>query len=66
MVEAAALALADSITDEERTEDRIYPNLTRIREISAQIAHKVIRTAQKDVRVPLQFSKTHALDLTAY
>jgi malate dehydrogenase (oxaloacetate-decarboxylating)(NADP+) len=50
MVETASLALADSLTDVEREEDRIYPNLTRIREISAQIAYKVIRTAQKEVR----------------
>jgi len=48
MVEAASLALADSLTPQERAEDRIYPNLTRIREISAEIAYKVIRAAQKE------------------
>ena len=53
MVEAASLALADSLTSEERAEDRIYPNLTRIREISALIAWGVIKAAQKAVRVLL-------------
>jgi len=48
MVEAAALALADSLTDGERAEDRVYPNLNRIREISAQISWKVIRVAQNE------------------
>ncbi|KAF8586624.1 hypothetical protein K439DRAFT_1631511 [Ramaria rubella] len=48
MVEAAALALADSLTDEERAEDRIYPNLTRIRDISALIGLRVIRAAQTE------------------
>ncbi|KAF8531081.1 malic enzyme [Gautieria morchelliformis] len=48
MVEAASLALADSLTAEERAEDRIYPNLTRIRDISAMIAWRVIKTAQTE------------------
>jgi malate dehydrogenase (oxaloacetate-decarboxylating)(NADP+) len=59
MVEAASLALADSLTDEERAEDRVYPNLTRIREISAQIAHRVVRTAQNDVRSVLFFRRLY-------
>lgn len=50
MVEAAALALAGSLTDGERAEDRIYPDVARIRAISAQIAHSVVRAAQTDVR----------------
>jgi len=50
MVETASLALADSLNDAERAEDRIYPVLTRIRDISTQIAAKVIKTAQQEVR----------------
>ena len=51
MVEAASLALADSLTSEERAEDRVYPNLTRIRDISTLIAMRVVKTAQMEVRV---------------
>lgn len=51
MVEAASLALADSLTPEERAEDRVYPNLTRIRRISALIASRVIKAAQVEVRL---------------
>lgn len=50
MIEGAALALADSLTEEEKAEDRVYPQLDRIRDISAQIAFRVIRAAQKAVR----------------
>ncbi|KDQ16653.1 hypothetical protein BOTBODRAFT_30567 [Botryobasidium botryosum FD-172 SS1] len=45
MVEAASIALADSLTDEERAADLIYPRLARIRDISAEIAISVIKTA---------------------
>ncbi|KIP04502.1 hypothetical protein PHLGIDRAFT_31333 [Phlebiopsis gigantea 11061_1 CR5-6] len=48
MIEAASLGLADSLTDEERALDLVYPRIERIREISAQIALSVIRTAQKE------------------
>jgi len=48
MVEAASLALADSLTSEERAEDRVYPNLTRIRDISTLIAMRVVKTAQME------------------
>ncbi|KAI0073763.1 malic enzyme [Panus rudis PR-1116 ss-1] len=48
MVEAASLGLADSLTPEERSLDLVYPQIERIREISAQIALKVIRAAQKE------------------
>lgn len=48
MVEAASLALADSLTEEERSLDMVYPRVERIREISVHIAVRVIRTAQKD------------------
>jgi len=49
MVEQAAIALAGSLTDDELSSDLVYPRLTRIRDISAQIAVAVIRAAQKDV-----------------
>jgi malate dehydrogenase (oxaloacetate-decarboxylating)(NADP+) len=32
----------------------IYPKLTRVREVSTQIAARVIRTAQKEVRAPFK------------
>ena len=49
MVEASALALAKSLTDDERALEMVYPRVERIREISALIATCVIRAAQKDV-----------------
>ncbi|KAI0034674.1 malic enzyme [Vararia minispora EC-137] len=48
MVEASSLGLADSLTGDERKTDSIYPSLDRIREISAFIALRVIRQAQKE------------------
>jgi malate dehydrogenase (oxaloacetate-decarboxylating)(NADP+) len=50
MVEASSLGLADSLAADERKTDSIYPSLDRIREISAFIAMRVIRQAQKEVR----------------
>lgn len=50
MIEGAAYALADSLDQHEREQEFVYPRLTRIREISAQIALAVMRAAQKDVR----------------
>ncbi|KII87777.1 hypothetical protein PLICRDRAFT_42276 [Plicaturopsis crispa FD-325 SS-3] len=47
MVEAASLGLADALTPDERQYDLLYPRIERIREISADIALKVIRAAQK-------------------
>ncbi|KAL6302673.1 malic enzyme [Sparassis latifolia] len=47
MVEASSLGLEDSLTEEEHNENLIYPRIERIRDISAQIAHGVIRAAQK-------------------
>ena len=54
MVEASALALADALIPEERAEDLLYPRITRIRDVSAEVAMKVIRTAQNEVRVYLR------------
>ena len=50
MVEQASIALAGSLTPEEKAADLVYPRLVRIRDISAQVALAVIRAAQKDVR----------------
>ncbi|EKM57606.1 uncharacterized protein PHACADRAFT_115852 [Phanerochaete carnosa HHB-10118-sp] len=48
MIEASSLGLAESLTDEERAFELIYPRVERIRDISAQIALSVIRVAQKE------------------
>ncbi|KAF8908942.1 hypothetical protein CPB84DRAFT_1744047 [Gymnopilus junonius] len=48
MVEQAAIALAGSLTADESSSELVYPRLTRIRDISAEIALAVIRAAQKD------------------
>ncbi|KAG1862779.1 malate dehydrogenase [Suillus subalutaceus] len=47
MVEASALGLAGSLSWDERALELVYPRVERIREISAHIAVKVIRAAQK-------------------
>ena len=51
MVEQASIALSESLTQEEKSSNLVYPRLARIRDISAQVALTVIRTAQADVRV---------------
>jgi len=48
MVEASSLGLADSLTEDERDSELLYPRLNRIREISAVIATRVIRQAQEE------------------
>ncbi|PWN46717.1 hypothetical protein IE53DRAFT_322453 [Violaceomyces palustris] len=47
MVTESALALADSLTEEERAEGRIYPNIARIREISRDVAVRCIKLANQ-------------------
>ncbi|OAX34297.1 malate dehydrogenase [Rhizopogon vinicolor AM-OR11-026] len=47
MVEASALGLAGSLSWDERALELVYPRIERLREISASIAVKVIREAQK-------------------
>jgi malate dehydrogenase (oxaloacetate-decarboxylating)(NADP+) len=42
---AAALALADMVSDEDLARGRIYPSLTRIRDVSARIATEVATLA---------------------
>lgn len=49
MVEASAIGLANSLSWDERALELIYPRIQRIREISAQIAVRVIRAAQAAV-----------------
>lgn len=48
MVEQAAIALANSMTEDEKAAELVYPRLERIRDISAQVAFAVIRQAQKE------------------
>ena len=54
MVEQASIALAGSLSVDEKSSELVYPRLTRIRDISAQIALAVIRAAEKDVSVSSQ------------
>ena len=63
MVEASSLGLADSLNEDERDSELLYPRLNRIREISAYIAMRVIRKAQEEVRNG-KFC-IHKLNLTA-
>ncbi|KAG6336755.1 hypothetical protein ID866_2324 [Astraeus odoratus] len=48
MVEQASIALASSLTKEEKAAELVYPRLNRIRDISARVASAVIRQAQKE------------------
>jgi len=48
MVFAASKALAGYVSEEELASNRLYPPLTKIRDISAQIAAAVIMTAVAD------------------
>lgn len=48
MIEASALALSGALNVEEKTAGLLYPRLTRIREISTQVAMGVIRQAQEE------------------
>jgi len=45
MISAAARALASCVSEEEKNEGRIYPRIDRIRDISAEVATKVIEQA---------------------
>lgn len=45
---AAARALAEAVSDADRAQGRIYPPLSQIREVSAQIAAAVARVAYQD------------------
>ncbi|KAJ7629000.1 hypothetical protein FB45DRAFT_919738 [Roridomyces roridus] len=47
MVEASALGLANSLSAAEEAAGLLYPRIERIREISAQVAMRVVRAAQE-------------------
>ena len=46
MVDASAISLADSVSEDEKADGLIYPRLHRIRDISVEIALGTIRAAQ--------------------
>lgn len=48
MITAAAIGLSVSLTEDEKTHQLLYPRLTRIRDVSAEVALAVVRAAQKD------------------
>lgn len=49
MVEAASIALSESLDPEETAAELVYPRLERIRQISGKIALAVVRKAQEQV-----------------
>jgi malate dehydrogenase (oxaloacetate-decarboxylating)(NADP+) len=48
MILAASESLADCVTEEEFSRGLLYPDVSRIRAVSLDIARDVIRTAQRD------------------
>ncbi|WFD30906.1 malate dehydrogenase (oxaloacetate-decarboxylating) (NADP(+)) [Malassezia sp. CBS 17886] len=48
VITESALALADSMTQQETDEGRVYPVLERVREISNDVAHRCIRVINKE------------------
>ncbi|CAO1622504.1 unnamed protein product [Sympodiomycopsis kandeliae] len=48
MVDAASFGLAGCLTEEEKAEGRIYPSLTRIREVARDVATAVIKKANEE------------------
>ena len=48
MLQASSLALADSLTDEERASGAVFPSVRRIREVSASVAAAVALEAARD------------------
>jgi len=48
MIYTASVALANSLTEEEKSEGLLYPRLSRIREVSTKIAAEVIKEAVKE------------------
>lgn len=65
MVERASIALSDALTQEEKEAQLVYPRLSRIRDISVEIALAVIRAAQKDVSVCLILMFSFSCKLSA-
>jgi hypothetical protein len=62
MVDAAAISLADSVSDDEAVDGLIYPRLHRIRDISVEIALGTIRAAQVAVRIISRISFGERVD----
>lgn len=48
MIYASAEALSTSLLDEEVADNWLYPNVSRIRDVSVTVTRGVIRAAQKD------------------
>lgn len=48
MIYTSAVALSNTINQQELDEGRLYPNITRIREVSVIVAREVIRQAQRE------------------
>ncbi|MFP6814704.1 MAG: NAD-dependent malic enzyme [Pseudomonadales bacterium] len=48
MVSASSAALAEQITDEELELGLLFPSVTRLREVSKEVARAVVRQARKD------------------
>ena len=48
MIVAASESLAGCVTEEEFSRGLLYPDVSRIREVSLYIARDVVRAAQKD------------------
>lgn len=48
MITGSAIALANAVDAEEASTGLLYPRLTRIRDVSAQVAAGVVRAAQKE------------------
>jgi malate dehydrogenase (oxaloacetate-decarboxylating)(NADP+) len=48
MITAAAMALSESLNQEEKDKGLMYPRLGRIREVSARVSAGVVRMAQKE------------------
>ncbi|KAK0550374.1 hypothetical protein OC845_002694 [Tilletia horrida] len=47
MITEAALALADALNDEEKAQNLVYPSLKRVREVSRDVATRVIMKANE-------------------
>lgn len=48
MITGSAIALSEAVNADEVATGLLYPRLTRIRDVSAQVAAGVVRAAQKD------------------
>ena len=48
MIYASAVSLSESLNEQERADGWLYPDISRIREVSVVVTRGVIRTAQKN------------------